>query len=180
MPGRPPTQIGNRFEIEAHRRNPTVPIDFDAAYAPTTQTYHGFSIQIDGVQIGRITEWTPQAMDREMTHVFELNARTWGQPVDLVPGRATQFTLSFARAEVWGEEVEKAFGETDVYALLIDQNAPFQIDEVYSKGAGQIYRQYKYLGCWFNSKTFDAFSGEGNGIISIQGEITFVNKIKVK
>lgn len=166
----------NRFNIEANR--PAVPVDFDAAYAPTTQTYHGFSIQVGGVTIGRFTDWTPQALDRDVTPVYELNAKTWGQPVDAVPGKANTFTVAFGRAEVWGEEVEKAFGETDVYTLLINQNTPFSIDEVYLRGL-QLYRQYRYLGCWFSSKTFDAFTSEGDGIIRISGEITFVNKVRV-
>jgi len=172
----PPIQATNRFNIEANRE--PIAIDFNAPFAPTTQTYHGFSIQVGGVTIGRITEWTPQQLDREFNHVFELNAKTWGQPVDGVPGRATNFQLSFARAEVWGEEIEKAFGETDVYTLLINQTQPFTIDEVYARGL-QIYRRYRYLGCWFTSKNVSAFASDGDGIIKIDGEMMFINKIRV-
>lgn len=172
----PPIPATNRFNIEAGR--PAVPVDFDAPYAPTTQTYHGFSIQVGGVTLGRFTEWTPQALDREAAHIFELNARTWGQPVDIVPGRATTFTLGFARAEVWGEEVEKVIGEDDVYTLLTNQNTPFAIDEVFLKGL-QLYRQYRHLGCWFTSKTWDAFAADGEGTIRISGEIMFVNKVRI-
>ena len=166
----------NSFNVEASR--PSVPVDFDAPYAPTTMTYHGFSIQVENATIGRITEWTPQQLDREVVHISELNAKTWGQPVDIVPGRATNFTLSFGRAEVWGEEIEKAFGEADPYTLLTNQNAPFAIDEVYLRG-NQLYRQFRYLGCWFTNKSADAFSAEGDGVVRVSGEIAFVNKIRI-
>lgn len=166
----------NRFNIEANR--PAMQINFDAPYAPTTMTFHGFSIQVDGVTIGRFTEWTPQALDRDIAPVYELNAKTWGQPVDQVPGKANTFTVAFGRAEVWGEELEVAFGESDVYTLLINQNTPFSVDEVYLRGL-QLYRQYRYLGCWFSSKTVDSFTADGEGIIRITGEFTFVNKIRL-
>lgn len=166
----------NRFNIEANR--PQQAVNFDAPYAPTTQTYHGFSIQVDGVTIGRFTDWTPVALDRDITAVYELNAKTWGQPVDQIPGKANTFTVAYGRAEVWGEELERAFGSADVYTLLINQNSPFVIDEVYARGLS-IYRQYRYLGCWFSSKSVDAFSSEGDGVIKISGDITFVNRIKV-
>jgi hypothetical protein len=166
----------NRFNIEANR--PAQQIDFDAPYAPTSATYHGFSIQVDGVTIGRFTEWTPQALDRDVTHIYELNAKTWGQPVDAVPGKANTFTVAFGRAEVWGEELEVAFGESDPYTLLTNQNTPFAVDEVYLRGL-QLNRQYRYLGCWFSSKTTDAFTADGDGIIRISGEITFVNRIRI-
>ncbi len=174
MPAIPAT---NRFSVEANR--PATPIDFTQPFAPTTQTYHGFSIQVGGISIGRITEWQPQQLDRDFTHISELNARTWGQPVDGVPGGAKNFTLSFARAEVWGEECEKAFGEVDVYTLLTNQNTPFAIDEVYTKGL-QLYRQYRYLGCWWTSKNVDQFTADGDGVIRISGEMSFVNKVRIK
>lgn len=170
----PPIAAKNQFGVDR-----SLPIDYSNKYAPTTQSYHGFSISVNGVTIGRFTEWTPQALDRDVTLLYELNAKTWGQPVDAVPGKANTFTVGFGRAEVWGEEIEKAFGEADVYTLLVNQNAPFAIDEVYYKGF-ELYRQYRYLGCWFNSKSFDAFTADGEGIIRISGEFTFVNKIKMK
>ncbi len=167
----------NRVAVEATR--PTIPVDFDAPFAPSTKTYHGFSIQVNGTSIGRITEWTPVAMDREFTHIGELNARTWGQPVDGVPGRATQFELSFARAEVWGEEIEVALGvASSPYTLLVDQNAPFSIDEVFFRG-NTLYEQYRYLGCWFTNRSTDAFSSEGDAVVRISGTLAFVNRIKI-
>jgi len=168
----PPIAASNNFGVLS------TPLNLSDQYAPTTQTYHGFSIQVSGVTIGRLTEWTPQALDRDVTLLYELNAKTWGQPVDAVPGKANTFTVGFGRAEVWGEEIEKAFGETDAYTLLVNQSTPFAIDEVFLRGTS-LYRRYRYLGCWFNSKSWDAFTSDGEGVIRVSGELTFVNKIKV-
>jgi hypothetical protein len=164
----------NSFGIEANR---TIPIDYTAPFAPTTQSYHGFSIQVDGITIGRITEWTPVQLSRPGTHVRELNAQTYGQPVDFVPGVEENFTLAFARAEVWNEELELAFGvTTQPLAFLINQNRPFTVDEVTAKGT-QIYRHTRYYGCWFTSKNTSQFTAEGgDSIIKVDGEIAFVNR----
>lgn len=169
-----PIAARNSFAIESQR---TIPIDYSAPYAPTTQSYHGFSIQVEGVTIGRITEWTPIQMSRPATLVRELNADTYGQPVDIVPGVEENFTLAFARAEVWEAEVEIAFGLTaNPYSLLVNQNRPFVIDEVYKKGTS-IYRQFRYLGCWFTSKNTAQFTAEGgDSIVKVDGEIMFVNR----
>ena len=171
-----PIAATNKFAVEANR--PTAFLDDTHPQAPTIQTYSGFSIQIDGVTIGRITEWTPHQMDRQVNIVKELNAKTFGQPVDAVPSGAENFNLTFARAEVWGEEVEKAFGEDDIYLLLTNQTRPFSIDEVYMKGR-TLYRRYRYLGCWFTSKNVDQFSATGDNQIKISGELVFVNKIRL-
>jgi hypothetical protein len=173
----PPIPATNNYSVGPATR-PASSIDPNAANAPLTMTYHGFSIQVNGVTIGRFTDWTPVPLDRDMTHQYELNAKTWGQPVDLVPGKANTFTLAYGRAEVWNEEVEVALGEDDVYTLLTNQNAPFAIDEVYLRGT-TLYRQFRYLGCWFSSKSTDAYSGEGTGVIQISGDITFVNRIRL-
>ena len=172
MPAIPAT---NKFHVD----RATAPIDFDAPYAPVVQTYHGFSLNVDGATLGRFTTWTPQQLDRVVTLTRELNPRTFGQPIDAVPGISNNFTVSFGRIEVWNEEVEKVFGEEDIYTLLLDQTRPFAIDEVYQRG-NQIYRRYRYLGCWFSSKNVSAFEAEGDAIIRVDGEITFVNKVRLR
>jgi hypothetical protein len=157
--------------------NRVTPVDYTADGAPRTMGYHGFKIQIDGVTIGRITEWTPIQMSRPGTHIRELNGDTYGQPVDFVPGVEENFTLAFGRAEVWLEEIEIAFGLTNnPYALLINQNRPFVIDELFTQN-GLITRHYKYVGCWFTSKNTSQFTAEGgDSIVKIDGEISFVNR----
>ena len=166
----------NRFGVENRRQT----IDYSHPHAPTTQNVHGFGIRVGGLYIGRITEWTPIQMSRPGTHIRELNPSTFGQPVDFVPGVEENFTLSFGRAEVWGEELEKAFGDTTVYTLLLNQNRPFEIDEVYKKG-NEVYSIIRHVGCWFTSKSQAAFQTEGGDtVIRISGEIAFVNRIRLK
>lgn len=164
----------NKFNIEATRGASA--IDVDAPFAPTTQTLHGYGIQVGGVYIGRLRSISPPDLDREFTHQYELHPKTFAQPVDGVPGRATNFELGYARAEVWNEEIERAFGESFSYNLLIDQRAPFTIDEVFMRGPS-VYRVNRYAGCWFRSKSYGTFEAEGNGVIEVTGNIAFVNKI---
>lgn len=167
----------NRFGVESTRR---LPIDYSDPRAPITQSYHGFGIRVGGVFIGRFTEWTPIQMAREGVHIRELNPLTYGQPVDYVPGVESNFSLAFGRAEVWGEELEKAFGDPRAYNLLINQNRPFDVDEVYKRG-NEVYAIYRHVGCWFTSKAQQAFQAEGgDSVIRISGEIAFVNRIQIK
>jgi len=166
----------NRFGVENRRQT----IDHSSPYAPTTQHYHGYGIRVDGVFVGRITEWTPIQMSRPGTHIRELNPNTYGQPVDFVPGVEENFNMSYGRAEVWGEEIERAFGDSTVYSLLLNQNRPFIIDEVYKRG-NEVYAIYRHLGCWFTSKSQSAMQAEGgDSVVRISGEIAFVNRVKLK
>jgi hypothetical protein len=175
----------NRYGVN---RNATLDLDgFPGSAAGgrgqgITMSYHGFGIQIDNKYIGRITDWTPLSLDRKGEHIFELNPTTFGQPVDYVPGVAQNFSLAFARAEVWQEEIEKAFGETNVYNLLLDQRKPFVIDEVFNLGSAtgiEEYRRWRYVGCWFTSKKMKSFTSTGDPSITIDGEIAFVNRFLV-
>ena len=163
----------NVYGVESRRPDP------DAQNAPDTMTYHGFSVEANGQVIGRISDWTPMPMARPAVHVRELNARTFGRPVDIVPGMDDGFTLSFSRSEVWNNELELAFGDTDVYTLLTDQTRPFIVRESFMRG-NTVYRQWSYLGCWFTSKTMEAFSAEGNAIVKVSGEIMFVAKQRTR
>jgi len=175
----------NKFAVEANRGpDASSVLDPNSAFAPSSMTYHGIAIEIPGgngqagVRVGRITSFTTQQLERTFTHIRELNPATSGQPVDGVPGNADGFELAFARAEVWSEEVEQAFGvSADPLLLLTNQNKPFILDEVYFKGS-ELYKRYRYLGCWFTSKNTDAFDSGGDQVVRISGVIKFVNKIR--
>ena len=121
--------------------------------------YHGFSIQIDGVTIGRITSWNPMNLTRSATLVKELNADTWGAPVDIVPA---------------GEDDRAMLGAAP-YNLLIDQKRPFDLQEIYYKG-NTLYQVTEYYACWFTGKTTDNFTGDGNAIVSISATIMCANR----
>ena len=69
----------NAFGVQA------APLDFDAAGAPTTITYHGASIVIGGNIVGRIQSWQSDgAYNREGDHVYEVSHLTAGLPIDCV------------------------------------------------------------------------------------------------
>lgn len=153
--------------------------DPDAPFAPDTMTFHGWSIEVGETVIGRVTQFTPPAMRRQVNLVRELNPRTFGRPVDIVPGIDEEFTMAFSRTEVWRKEVEREFGEANVYALLTDQRRPFIIRESYMRG-NALYRQWSYLGCWFTEKSTEGFAAEGDAMVKISGTVMFVARIQTR
>jgi hypothetical protein len=156
------------------------PLDFAATGAPTIKTYHGLSIVVEGNIVGRINSWQPNgAYNRNGTHIYELHHNTFGVPVDYVPSVATGFTIAFARAEVWDQEIERTLGFTNVFNNLTDQTRPFIIQEYLFKGQ-DLYRVWQYSGCWFQEKNFDAFTSDGDGVHRVTGTIAYVSRIRVQ
>ena len=155
------------------------PLDFANASAPTVQMYHGGTIVVAGNVIGRITAWQPAgAYNREGAHIYELNSKTWGLPVDYVPGRATGFNITWTRNEVWNEELELTLGYGAVWQNLTDQTAPFDSRECLFRGAS-VYRTWSYRGCWFTEKNPVEWSSEGDGIINVSCNMAYVSRTKV-
>lgn len=156
--------------------NVSVPaLDFTNRHAPTTQTYHGVTITVNGQIVGRISSWTVQVYTRTVTHVRELNANTFGRPIDIVPAINDGYTISAARTEVWGEELEKAVGYGQVFEDLIDQTFPFSIKELWFKGQ-QIYRITDYHGCWFTDTNLEAWDVSSDAMVKRACNITFCSK----
>lgn len=144
-----------------------------------SMTYHGAAIVVQGNLVGRIQSWQPDgAYNRDGELVYELNKNTIGKPIDYVPGKATGFTISFARVEAWDQEFERALGYSDVFADLTDQTRPFVIQEFLYKGQ-QPYRVYQYSGCWLRSKNPEAWTSDGNYVHKISGQLAYVSRIKV-
>ena len=156
----------------------TSPIDFTDAGAPTSITYHGASIVIRGNIVGRLQSWQPEgAYNREGDHVYELSHVTSGLPIDYVPGRATGFTVSFARTEVWDQEFERILGYNAVFNTLIDQTRPFDVQEFMFKGQSP-YRIFEYRGCWLRSKNSEGWTADGNFIHRISSQLAYVSRIR--
>ena len=157
------------------------PLELDVADAPTTMSYHGTSIVVNGNIIGRISSWQPN-VTRQGKLVYEVSHVTWGRPVDYVPGISEGYTISVGRTEVWNEEFEVALGLTTAgnpFNDLSDQTRPFTIYEYIFKGK-DLYRVWVYLGCWFKSKNLTAVTNEGDGIVAVDGaEIAFVSKNRI-
>lgn len=144
-----------------------------------SMSYHGAAIVVQGNLVGRIQSWQPDgAYNRDGELVYELNMNTAGLPIDFVPGKATGFTVSFARIEAWDQEFERALGYANVFSTLIDQTRPFVIQEFLYKG-NTPYRVYQYSGCWLKSKNPEAWTSDGNFIHKISGQLAYVSRIRV-
>lgn len=140
-----------------------------------TQTYHGSTIKVNNQVVGRIKSFHADgAFTRTITPVYELNKATWGRPVENIPGKNEQYTLTIHRAEVWDTEFERIiFGH--VFHDLGDQTFPFTIEEFLWKG-NEIYYIVTYSGCWFGSKTINAFTAEEDGIVIVEAQIHYVSR----
>jgi hypothetical protein len=92
----------------------------------------------------------------------------------VVPGGSSGYTISAARTEVWSNEIEVAFGY-DLFDDLMDQTYPFACSEFLWKGV-TLYRHWKYHGCWFTDRNESEVSSTGEGIISVNASIMFVNR----
>lgn len=154
------------------------PLDLDQPGSPTTMTYHGASIRVGNNIIGRIKEWTPGQFTRQVNAIREVNRSTWGVPIDNVPGIAEGFNISFTRSEIWGDEIERAFGYTTPWTNLTDQTYPFEVDEILFRGNVQ-YRVWQYKGCWFTEKNLNAWSADGNGIIEVSCGLAYVTRFQI-
>ena len=161
------------------------PLDYSDASVMSTKTYHGLEIRIGGNVVGRITKWTRPALGRDVTPVRELTAPgqsngSFGRIIEMVPGKTTDESnkLSITRVEVWGAELELAFGYPATFIDLADQTRPFQMTENLYKGTN-LYQQWNYAGCWFSTLGTDDFSTDGTALVQINAEISFCSRTKM-
>jgi hypothetical protein len=162
----------------ANEFNVTVPI----TEVTLTKTYHGLSIISGSGQIvGRIQSFQPTAYARDGKHVYELNAFTFGRPVDYVPGIESGRQLNCERVEMWNDEFEIEFGASaDVqrnggieWIDLCEQTRPFIVQEALFRG-GSRYRTWEYLGCWLKAKTITGFQAEGDAKVIVTCDMAFI------
>ena len=156
----------------------TTPLDFNAEGAPTAQTMHGVSIGVDNNIVGRIVSWTPQAYTRDVNHQYELNHRTYGRPVDAVPGPSRGYTISFSRTEMWDDEVEISFG-FNLFTDLADQTRPFKCNEYLFRG-NRTYRKWEYTGCWFQDRNIEGYNSDGEAAIRVSATLLYVARNRLK
>jgi hypothetical protein len=153
-------------------------LDYSVPDAPTTKTYHGASIVVDGNIIGRITSWNPSgAYTRAVNHVYELSHTSWGRPVDIVPGQSTGYTIAFTHVEVWSQEIELKLGYASVWDDLADQDRPFTVFEYLFRG-DTLYRVWRYAGCWFSDRNEDAQTADGDGIFRANCTLMYVQRTR--
>lgn len=154
------------------------PIDYTHPHSPSVKTFHGLSIVVNGRIIGRIQSWQPKMYSRTGAHVWELSHLTFGRPVDYVPGKGENYSISASRVEMWNNEFELAIGFPSVWSDLLDQDKPFTINEYLLRGA-TIYRAWAYNGCWFSSRTESAAEAESNAPkVMAEAEINFVSRLR--
>lgn len=165
----------NAFATNNHKVEISKPLNFDAPGSTTSKTYHGVAIVVDGNIVGRIGSWNPQMYSRAGEHIYELNNYTFGRPVDYVPGINDGYTISCDRAEVWGQEMERALGYPGLWADLIDQDRPFTVQEMLFRG-NTVYQTWTYTGCWFTKKNIDNFSSKETPTIKLKAELAFVGR----
>lgn len=158
--------------------NVTVP----ATSLELTKTYHGLSIINErGEIVGKVQSYNPVFAARAGSHVYELNAYTFGRPIDYVPGIESGRTLNCTRIEVWTDEMEVTFGPANDVARtgnaewidLCEQTRPFLFQEVIFKGNTQ-YKAWEYLGCWFKSKSLTAYGAQEIPSVQAQSEMAYV------
>ena len=171
------TRTAAQGSINNYSYQNVTPLDYTAEDPLTTKVYHGVSIVVGtGAIVGRIQSWQPDAYTREGVHLYELADKSWGRPVEYVPGKATGFTISVTRAEVWDAEMEKAIGFSTLFSDLIDQNRPFKIKEFWIRGNSSISPQiWEYRGCWFQNKNIDAITSDGDGITRVTATLAYVS-----
>ena len=145
----------------------------------TTKTYHGLEILVNGIAVGRISEYTPPARTKKVSYVRELSTKTFGRPIETVPAGNDDgdYKISCKRTEVWGQELEIAFGFAAQFIDLMDQTRPFILEEKLLKGA-KLYRAWDYHGCWFTSITDDAFAADGEAKVIASAELAFTSRQK--
>ena len=117
---------------------------------PNTQsvTTRGMKIVVNGATVGLIQNFT-LSQARTVQRVFEINADSNGDAVEIVPGNLDDLSIQIDRVELYARALENYFGIADA-AMLTNQTEPFELHEVYFKPDGTSYG-YKYEGCWFTN-----------------------------
>lgn len=170
--------MGNFVEVK--------PLDYAASNGEmTTKTYHGLAIIVNNVTVGRISSYKVPALARAITPIRELTppgqtGGSFGRVIEQVPGKSedASYQINIVRAEVWGKELELAFGYSALFSDLCDQTRPFVLEEHLYKGT-QRYQMFRYSGCWFSELGQDDYTTDGDAIIKTNATITFTSRVKI-
>jgi hypothetical protein len=112
------------------------PLDYSGDHPISSKTYHGIALVVNGNVLGRIQNWQlTGAYQRSGDFVHELNNRTFGRPVDYVPGIIASTVINATVAEMWGKEIEIQTGSNTRYIDLVSQVRPFEAQEFWMKGS---------------------------------------------
>ncbi|MFA5135488.1 MAG: hypothetical protein WC505_06920 [Patescibacteria group bacterium] len=158
----------------------TEPLNYTHPQAPTEKTYHGIAISINGAVVGRVQSWNNKGgKTREASHVYELNNRTFGRPVDVVPGVAKGYTIAASALELWGKEIEFILGSSTRYIDLVSQTAPFTAEEFWHRGSNP-YETWTYLGCWMTDMDQSEFKSDGDAKVTTNVNFTYTARMHIQ
>jgi hypothetical protein len=158
----------------------TEPLNYQHPHAPTEKTYHGIAISFNGAVVGRVQSWSNKGgKTREVNHVYELNNRTFGRPVDAIPGIAKGYTITATAMELWGKEIEYMIGSSTRYIDLISQTAPFSAEEFWHRGTNP-YETWSYLGCWMTDMDQSDFRADGDARITTTVNFTYTARTHIQ
>jgi len=161
---------GNAFNVAVE------PLDYSVQDAPTGKTWHGITLVVNGFVLGRIQTWdNTGAYTRDVTPTYELNNRTFGRPVDQIPGRGTGYSISASVAEMWGREIEIQTGSTSRYIDLVSQVRPFEAQEFWFRGNAP-YEVWTYLGCWLTDRNETGYNVEGDTRVMANFQFNYVSR----
>lgn len=142
------------------------------------KTYHGLSIVINGITLGRLQNWTPNIYTRGGTHIFGLGKLNYGRPVDYVPGKGENYSITASRAELWYNEIDRLATGAHQMTDLVSQRDPFTIYETLFKGDNP-YRVWSYNTCWWSELNHAPFDAKGDGKVTTNIGINFVSRMRM-
>jgi len=140
------------------------------------RTSHAMTIRASGLTVGSIQSWGA-TMTRQVSHVYEINQATSGEPIEAVPGNVGGLSISVGRYDLFSRRMEQAFGTPD-FEMLGDQSNPFEVRETWRFPNNGIEGR-SYIGCWFSSlgRTYTA---GGDRLVQTQGTLVYVRKVRLQ
>lgn len=140
------------------------------------RTTHALTIRANNITVGVIQSWNVN-MTRAVSHVYEINASTSGEPIEACPGNVGGLTIGVNRYDLYTRRMEQAFG-TPNFEMLGDQNNPFEVRETW-RFPNNAVEARAYLGCWF-SQIGRNFQATDNRIVNVNASITYVRKVRLQ
>lgn len=139
------------------------------------RTSHAMALRANGITIGVIQSWNT-TQSRGVTHIYEIDPRTSGEPIEAVPGNVGGLTISVNRFDTYTKRMEQAFGTPD-FEMLSDQNNPFEVRETWRFPNGAIEAR-AYLGCWF-TQIGRNYSATDARVVNVGGQLAYVRRVRI-
>jgi hypothetical protein len=129
---------------------------------------HAAQIRFRGVTVATSQRWSPR-QTRDMTPVYEINSRTSGKRVEIVPGNVSQLQIDMQRYDLFTKRLHEAFGFPASAIHLADHLNPFDVQEIWELPSGGVIGTI-YQGCWFSSIGRE-FAATGDRVIMVNATI---------